>query len=313
MPTELLLPALHGSIPALPTPFLPGDPASLDRAALARLAERAERGGSSAVVVAGSTGEGPALHPEAHAEAIRTAAAALRGRLPVIAGVGAPNTEGAAALAATAERCGAAALLVSAPAYVRQTQDELRAHVRAVAATSGLPVVLYDVPSRAGVAFANETIARLREDGVIQGLKDATADLARPARLRRVCGDDFPQLSGDDATALAHQAMGGAGCISVTANVVPSLCAALHAAWDARDWASAQQLRDLLAPLHDALFAETNPIPAKGALALLGLCDPTPRLPLMRAARGTMSRLAEILPHLAAEDERPPTRRRRAA
>jgi 4-hydroxy-tetrahydrodipicolinate synthase len=313
MPTDLALSALRGSIPALPTPFLPGDPASLDRVALARLAERAERGGSCAVVVAGSTGEGPALHPEEHAEVVRVAASALRGRLPVIAGVGAPNTEGAAALAATAERCGAAALLVSAPPYVRPTQEGLRAHVRAVAASAGLPVVLYDVPSRAGVAFADETVARLRDDGVIQGLKDATADLARPARLRRLCGDDFPQLSGDDATTLAYRAMGGAGSISVTANVVPTLCTALHAAWDARDWASAGHLRDLLAPLHDALFAETNPIPVKAALGLLGLCDPTPRLPLMRAAHATMSRLAEILPHLAAEDERPPTRRRRAA
>jgi 4-hydroxy-tetrahydrodipicolinate synthase len=302
MMTNFIPSMLRGSIPALPTPFLAGDPASLDRTALARLAERAERGGSSAVVVAGSTGEGPALQPEEHAEAMRVVADALRGRIPVIAGVGAPSTEAASALAATAERCGAAALLVSAPPYVRPTQEGLRAHVRAVAATSGLPIVLYDVPSRAAAAFTDETIARLRADGVIHALKDATADLARPVRLRRLCGDDFPQLSGDDATTLAHRAMGGTGCISVTANVVPTLCASLHAAWDAQRPSSALHLGRLLAPLHDALFAETNPIPLKAALGLLELCDPTPRLPLTRAAMETVKRLKEIVPHLLVED-----------
>lgn len=305
--------ALHGSIPALPTPFLAGDPAALDRTALARLADRAARGGSSAVVVAGSTGEGPALRPEEHAEAIRLVVGALRGRLPVIAGIGAANTEAAAALAAQAERCGAAALLVSPPPYVRPTQAGLRAHVRAVAAASGLPVVAYDVPSRAGVAFADETIARLRDDGVVQALKDATADLSRPVRLRRLCGADFPQLSGDDATALAHRAMGGAGCISVTANLVPALCAGLHAAWDAGDRVEAARLRDLLAPLHDVLFLESNPIPLKGGLRLLDLCDATPRLPLTRASADTLRRLAAILAPLAGEEDRLLAGGRRAA
>ncbi|MBW6400620.1 4-hydroxy-tetrahydrodipicolinate synthase [Roseomonas sp. HJA6] len=303
----------EGSIPALVTPFLRGDPASLDRPALARLALRAAERGSSAVVVCGSTGEGPALSAEEHAEAVAIAVRTLSGRVPVIAGVGAPSTETAVSLAVGAERCGAAALLVSAPPYVRPSQEGLRAHLRAVAAASGLPIVLYDVPARAAVAFSDETIGRLRSEGVIRAIKDASGDLARPARLRQLCGDDFAQLSGDDATALAHRAMGGVGCISVTANLVPALCAAMHAAWDAGDTLRARHVADRLAPLHALLFTETNPVPVKAALGLLGLCDPTPRLPLIPALRETRQRLTDLLPALAAEDELLLPRARRVA
>ncbi len=303
--------SVAGSIPALVTPFLRGDPASLDRAALARLLLRAADRGASAVVVCGSTGEAPALRTEEHAEAIACAVGTLRGRIPVIAGVGAPSTEAAIGLAIGAERCGATALLVSAPPYVRPTQEGLRAHIRAIAAATGLPIVLYDVPSRAAVAFADETVGRLRAEGAICAIKDATGDLGRPARLRQLCGDDFGQFSGDDATALAHRAMGGVGCISVTANLVPALCAAMHAAWDAGDPTRACRLAERLAPLNALLFVETNPIPVKAALGLLGLCEPTPRLPLTPAVRDTRQRLTDILPALVAEDElmRPWSRR----
>ncbi|MCO6419699.1 4-hydroxy-tetrahydrodipicolinate synthase [Siccirubricoccus sp. KC 17139] len=302
MPCPAFLAKLSGSLPALPTPFLRGDPAALDGPALERLAARALAHGAAGLVVCGSTGEAPALHREEHAEAIRIVAAVARGRAPVIAGIGAPNTEAAVALAVAAERCGASGLLVSAPPYVKPTQEGLRCHVRAVAAATGLPVVLYDVPSRAGVGFADETIARLCAEGMVQALKDATGDLARPARLRRLCGADFPQLSGDDPTQLAHRAMGGVGCISVTAALVPGLCTAQHAAWDVGDLAHATRLRDRLAPLHEALFAETNPIPLKAALGLLGLADPTPRLPLTRATKETLQALSRLLPGLTAEE-----------
>jgi 4-hydroxy-tetrahydrodipicolinate synthase len=291
-------PALHGAIPALITPFR-ADDAALDTAALSRLAERAAARGATAVVVCGSTGEGPALRRQEHARAVRAAVEAVATRIPVVAGVGAPCTEAAVALAVAAERCGAASLLVSAPPYVKPGQEGLRAHVRAVAASTGLPVVLYDVPSRAGVAFADETVARLRDDGAVHAVKDATADLARPARLRRLCGADLPQLSGDDATAAAHLAMGGAGCVSVTANVVPALCAALQAAWAARDLDRFAELRDALAPLSDVLFAETNPVPVKAALARLGLCGDALRLPLTRATEATRVRLAGTMGDLA--------------
>jgi 4-hydroxy-tetrahydrodipicolinate synthase len=293
---------LHGSIPALVTPFCASD-TRLDETVLARLAERAVARGAAGVAVCGSTGEAPALSTQEHARAVRAVSEAVGSRVPVIAGVGAPCTEAAVALASAAELCGAAALLVSAPPYVRPGQEGLRAHVRAVAAAAGLPIVLYDVPSRAGVAFTDETIARLRDGGVIHALKDASGDLARPPRLAQLCGADFPQLSGDDATALAHLAMGGVGCISVTANVVPALCASLQQAWTARGLARAAELCIRLAPLDAALFCETNPIPVKAALGLLRLCDPTPRLPLTSASDATRVRLARVLAELTLHEE----------
>ena len=297
-------PALRGAIPALATPFRADDPAALDTAALARLAVRAMAGGAAAAVVCGSTGEAAAMAPEEQACAVQAVVEAVGHRLPVIAGVGGSCTEAAVALARGAALCGASALLVSAPPYVKPGQEGLRAHVRAVAAAAGLPIVLYDVPSRAGVAFADETIAVLRDAGAIHAVKDATADLARPVRLRRLCGVDLPQFSGDDATAAAHLAMGGAGCVSVTANVAPALCAALQASWAAGDLDRFAEIRDLLAPLHEALFAETNPVPVKAALELLGLCDAAPRLPLTRATEATRARLARILGRVAPlEDE----------
>jgi 4-hydroxy-tetrahydrodipicolinate synthase len=171
----------------------------------------------------------------------------------------------------------------------------MQAHVRAIAASAGLPVVLYDVPSRAGVAISNETVARLFEDHHIQAFKDATGDLSRPPCLRALCGCDLPQLSGDDTTAVAHLAMGGVGCVSVTANVFPALCAALQNAWAAGDLDRLAELRDALAPLNAALFTETNPVPIKAALALLKLCESAVRLPLTRATEATSVQIARAM------------------
>ncbi|TPG41864.1 4-hydroxy-tetrahydrodipicolinate synthase [Roseomonas nepalensis] len=265
-------PALGGVLTALVTPFLAGDPGELDLLALSRLTRRAVDRGVSGLIVCGSTGEASALSPTEHARAIVCVAEASGGR-PVVAGIGAPCTEVAVALAVAAEHLGATALLVSAPPYVKPGQAGLRAHVRAIAAAAGLPIVLYDVPSRAGVSFTDETIARLFEEGHIQALKDASGNLSRPPRLARLCGAELIQLSGDDATALAHLAMGGQGCVSVTANVAPALCSTLQVAFVTRDLSFAATLRDLLAPLDAALFGETNPIPVKAALGLLGLCS----------------------------------------
>lgn len=295
--------SLRGLVPALVTPFVVDDPSRIDERALARLVQRAHRRGAAGVVVCGSTGEAPALSAAEHARAIACAVEAAQGGLPVIAGVGAPCTEAAVALSIAAERCGATMLLVSAPPYSKPGQAGLRAHVRAVASATGLAVMLYDVPSRAGVAFADDTIARLRDDGAIHAIKDASSDLARPPRLARLCGADLPQFSGDDATALAHLAMGGVGCVSVTANVVPALCVALQHAFAEQDMALAATLREALAPLDAALFAETNPVPVKAALGLLKLCDPTPRLPLTRATDSTLVRLARVLGDLTPVEE----------
>jgi 4-hydroxy-tetrahydrodipicolinate synthase len=163
--------------------------------------------------------------------------------------------------------------------------------------------VLYDVPSRSGVAITDDTVARLHDAELIVGLKDATADVSRPTRLRARCGDTFLQWSGDDATAPAYRAMGGTGCISVTANVAPALCALLHRSWDSGDLVRFAALRDLLDPLNAVLFKESNPIPVKAALAGLGLCTDEVRLPLTRATLATQERLMALMPPVMLAEE----------
>lgn len=292
---------LGGSLVALTTPFRAGQ---LDETALAQMCDRQARSGSATLVVCGSTGEAPALASAEQARVVSVAVEAAAGRVPVVAGCGAPATEAAVSLALGAARSGASAVLCAPPPYVRPTQDGIYAHVRAVAHAADLPVMLYDVPGRVGAAVADGTVARLFEGGLIAAIKDAAGDLSRPVRLRALCGGDLVQLSGDDATAAAHRAMGGHGCVSVTANIVPALCAQLHAAWDRGDLAVLARLRDLLAPLHEALFLESSPIPLKAALAMLDLCSGELRLPLTRATPATCNRLADLLPGMMqVEDE----------
>jgi 4-hydroxy-tetrahydrodipicolinate synthase len=289
-----------GSLTALATPFRH---TRVDWEALSRLCERQVSRGTAALIVCGSTGEAAALTQPEYARAVHTVVAAAAGRVPVIAGCTALSTSAAIALGMEAVTAGADALLCAVPPYVKPSQEGIFAHVRAIAHATDLPIVLYDVPSRSGVAIADETVARLHEAQYILGLKDATADLSRPARLRARCGDRFMQWSGDDATAPAYRAMGGIGCISVTANVAPALCALLHSAWDNGDLARFSELRDLLDPLHAALFQESNPVPVKAALAILKLCGNEMRLPLTRATLATEARLAAVLaPIMRAED-----------
>jgi 4-hydroxy-tetrahydrodipicolinate synthase len=295
------LAGLTGSIVALATPFRNG---RIDPVALVRLAERQVAHASAAIVVCGSTGEAAMMTAEEAAIAVRLVVHAVAGRVPVIAGCTASGTEQAVGLAIAAARCGADALLCAAPPYVKPTQDGIVAHIRAVAHATSLPVMLYDVPGRAGVAIADATTATLFGRDLIFALKDATADLARPPRLRALCGPRLLQFSGDDATAAAHRTMGGVGCVSVTANVMPALCAALHRAWDEGDLPGFARLRDQLAPLHDAIFVETNPIPVKAALAQLGLCDAELRLPLTRAVPATEARLRALLAELDSAEQR---------
>ena len=292
---------VRGSVTALVTPFHDGQ---VDGAALAAMCERQIRRGTTALIVCGSTGEAPALSPAEHARVVGAAVEAASNRVPVIAGCGAPATEAAAGLAALAARNGAGAVLCAPPPYSRPTQDGIVAHVRAVAHAADLPVVLYDVPARVGTAIADETVARLYDSGLAVAVKDAAGDLSRPARLRALCGEGLIQFTGDDATAAAHRAMGGHGCMSVSANLAPALCAGMQAAWDQADLAEFARLRDLLAPLHQALFRESNPIPIKAALCMAGLCDGVLRLPLTRATSATLDVLGVLLPELIrAEDE----------
>jgi len=292
---------LGGSLVAIVTPFRGTE---LDTSALATLCRRQTEAGTAALVVCGSTGEASCLNAAEYQLAVRVAVEAAAGRAPVIAGCTATATSAAILLANAARDAGAQALLLAAPPYNKPTQQGVFAHVSAVSHAACLPIMLYDVPSRVGIGIADETIGRLFENELIFALKDATADLSRPPRLRARCGDGLLQFTGEDATAAAYRAMGGVGCVSVTANVVPALCAALHAAWDRRDIAAFAAIRDLLDPLHRALFAESNPIGVKAAMELLELCSGAVRLPLTRATPETREALARVLPALMPAEHR---------
>jgi 4-hydroxy-tetrahydrodipicolinate synthase len=292
--------AQSGSMTALATPFRDGQ---VDTAAFTRLCERQIARGTSALVVCGSTGEAASLSSAEQALVIRIAVATAGGQVPVIAGCSGASTDAASAIARLAASCGAAALLCAPTPYVKPSQDGIIAHMRLLGHISDLPLIVYDVPGRVGVAIKDETVATLFEQGLAIGLKDATADLARPPRLRALCGPGLIQLSGDDATAATYRAAGGHGCISVTANLVPSLCASLHLAWDSDDLATFARIRDQLAPLHDALFTESNPVPLKAALAMLNLASAEVRLPLLRATEPTKDRLSNILAQIMSREE----------
>jgi 4-hydroxy-tetrahydrodipicolinate synthase len=289
-----------GSLTALATPFSDGQ---VDQDALSRLCERQIERGTAALISCGSTGEAAVLSASEYAIIVRVTVEAAAGRVPVIAGCSAQSTSATIALAIEAASAGADALLCAPPAYVKPTQEGIAAHIRAVGHATSLPIIIYDVPGRTGVAITDDTVARLFLQELIVGIKDATADLSRPPRLRARCGDRLIQWSGDDATVAAHRAMGGFGCISVTANVAPALCALMHRAWDKGDLRSFASLRDLLDPLHAALFAESNPIPLKTALEAIGLCSSEVRLPLTRATPGTQERLLKLLPQIMLAEE----------
>jgi 4-hydroxy-tetrahydrodipicolinate synthase len=295
-----LITCMGGSLTALTTPFRD---TVVDWKALSRLCERQIDRGTAALIVCGSTGEAATLTFPEYARAVNVVVEAADGRVPVIAGCTALASTAAVALGIEAASAGADALLCAVPPYVKPTQEGIFAHVRAIAHATDLPVVLYDVPARSGTGITDDTVARLHDAQLIIGLKDATADLSRPTRLRARCGEGFMQWSGDDATAPGHRAMGGIGCISVTANVTPALCALLHHAWDGGDLRMFATLRDLLDPLHAVLFMESNPIPVKAALASLGLCTDEMRLPLTRATLATQERLLAVMPSVMLAEE----------
>ena len=289
-----------GSLTALANPFFEQ---RVDSNTLARMAERQIDRGTAGLIVCGSTGEASSLTQSEYARAVQTVVEAANGRVPVIAGCTAQSSTVAVALGNEAATAGADALLCAVPPYVKPTQGGIFAHIRAIAQTTDVPVVVYDVPSRSGVGIHDDTVVRLRDADLIVGIKDATADVSRPVRLRRRCGEGFMQWSGDDATAPAHRAMGGIGCISVTANVTPALCALLHQAWNDPDMIRFGVLRDMLDPLHAALFVESNPIPVKAALAQLGLCSDRVRPPLTRASVATQQKLLSVMiPIMQAEE-----------
>ena len=273
-----------GSITALITPFTDG---AIDDAAFQRFVEWQIGQGSNGLVPSGSTGESATLSHDEHERVIRLCVEATAGRVPVIAGTGSNSTAEALSLTKAAEACGADAALIVMPYYNKPSQEGLYQHYKTIHDSTGIPIIIYNIPGRSVVDMTVETMARLAKLPRIAGVKDATADLTRPTRTRHLIGPDFCQLSGEDPTIAAFLAQGGHGCISVTANVAPALCAALQAAWHAGDLTEMARVRDLLTPLNSALFVEVNPVPVKFAASLLGFCDPSVRLPLIEASVDT--------------------------
>ncbi|MGX1099650.1 4-hydroxy-tetrahydrodipicolinate synthase [Amorphus sp. MBR-141] len=286
---------LQGSIVALITPVRDG---AVDEKAFQDLVEWQIAEGTHGLVPVGTTGESPTLSHAEHKRVVGLCIEAAAGRVPVIAGAGSNNTAEAIELARYAEKAGADALLVVTPYYNKPNQAGLYAHFKAVDAAVGIPIVIYNIPGRSVIDMAPETMARLYNDcRNIVGVKDATANMTKASLQRALCGPDFIQLSGEDATALGFNAHGGTGCISVTANVAPKLCAQFQSACLAGDYAEALRLQDQLMPLHQALFLEPNPTGTKYALSVLGRCANELRLPLVPVEAQTAAAIEAAMKH----------------
>lgn len=280
----------HGSIPALITPFKNGQ---FDAPAYQKLIEWQIASGSSALVPCGTTGESPTLSHDEWRAVVKTCVETARGRVPVIAGAGSNNTTEAIKKTQEARELGANAVLSVVPYYNKPTQEGLYQHFKAINDASELPIILYNVPGRTVASLTVETMARLSQLPRIIGNKDATANLERPTQERLACGEKFCLLSGEDGSALAYLAMGGHGCISVTANIAPRESAELQAAWARGDMVAAARIRDQLSELNSLLFCETNPGPVKYLASVLGLCQLEYRLPMVAPSAENQKRLRE--------------------
>lgn len=286
---------LRGSITALITPFLDG---ALDEKAFAALVDWQIKEGTHGLVPVGTTGESPSVSHEEHRRVIELCIEVAGGRVPVVAGAGSNATAEAVELTRFAEKAGADAVLSVVPYYNKPTQEGMFQHFSAVAGATSLPIILYSVPGRTVVDLTIDTIARLREahDNII-GVKDATASMERASLQRARLGADFILLSGEDMTALGFNAHGGHGCISVTSNVAPRLCAQLQEASLAGDYAAALAYQDQLVPLHKALFLENNPAGVKYAASRLGLARNEFRLPVVPVTPANASAIDAALRH----------------
>ncbi len=283
-----------GSFTALVTPFKNG---SLDEKTFRELVDWQIAEGTSGLVPVGTTGESPTLDHDEHGHVVEWCIDQAKGRVPVVAGAGSNSTAEAIELARHAEQAGANAVLVVTPYYNKPTQEGLYQHFKAVNDAIGIPIIIYNIPPRSVIDMSVDTMARLFELKNIAGVKDATASMVRVSQQRAAMGPGFNQLSGEDATALGFMAHGGHGCISVTANVAPRLCAKFQSACLEGDFAAALGLQDKLMPLHNALFIETNPAPAKYALSLLGKCAETVRLPMVPVGEKTRTAVRDAMVH----------------
>lgn len=281
-------PLFQGSITALITPFKDG---KVDDKAFQKLVEWQIDQGTHGLVPCGTTGESPTLSHDEHKHVVELCIEAAAGRVPVIAGTGSNSTEEAIELTLHAKDAGADAALVVTPYYNKPTQEGLYLHFKAINDAADIPVVIYNIPGRSVIDMTVETMARLSKLKNMVGVKDATASMARVSQQRAALGKDFIQLSGEDAAVLGLLGMGGHGCISVTANVAPKLCAEMHTAWQRGNHERARDIQDRLMPLHDALFAETSPAPIKHAAQLLGWGDGSVRLPLVPCSQPVRERV----------------------
>lgn len=285
---------LEGSITALVTPMRDG---TVDETAFRAFVDWQITEGSHGLVPVGTTGESPTLSHDEHKRVVEICIEVANGRVPVIAGAGSNNTTEAIDLARHAEEAGADAVLVVTPYYNKPNQEGLYQHFKAINDAIGIPIVIYNIPPRSVIDMSVETMARLFELKNIVGVKDATGKIERVSQQRLAMGPDFVQLSGEDATALAFNAHGGRGCISVTANVAPKLCSEFQEAMLAGDYAKALGYQDRLMPLHQALFIEPNPTGVKYALSVLGKMEAAVRLPLVGITEPTQAAIRKAMVH----------------
>ena len=285
---------IQGSLTALVTPFRDG---AVDFEALNGLVEWQIKQGSHGLVPVGTTGESPTLTHAEHEAVVEAVVKAVAGRIPVIAGAGSNNTAEGIDLIRHAARVGADAALVVTPYYNKPTQAGLIAHYTAMHDAADLPIIIYNIPARSVVDMSPATMGELAKLPRIIGVKDATGDVTRVSHQRATCGTDFVQLSGEDASALGFNAQGGVGCISVTANVAPRLCADFQSAMLAGDYAAALKMQDRLMPLHTAIFLEPGLAGAKYGLSLLGKCSDAVRLPLVGLTDPTKDAIRAAMVH----------------
>jgi 4-hydroxy-tetrahydrodipicolinate synthase len=286
--------SFRGSFTALVTPFKNG---SVDEDAFRSLIDWQIAEGTNGLVPVGTTGESPTLSHDEHKRVVEWCVDQAKNRVPVIAGAGSNSTAEAIGLAQHAEGAGASAVLVVTPYYNKPTQEGLYRHFKAINDAIGIPIIIYNIPARSVIDMSVDTMRRLYELKNIAGVKDATTSMVRVSQQRAVLGPDFNQLSGEDGTALGFMAHGGHGCISVTSNVAPRLCAEFQGACLKGDYAAALRLQDKLMPLHVNLFIETNPSPAKYALSVLGKCAETVRLPLVPLAESSKQAVRAAMVH----------------
>jgi 4-hydroxy-tetrahydrodipicolinate synthase len=282
---------LKGSIVALITPF---KDENLSEGEYIKLINYHLENGTNGVVPGGTTGESPTLSHNEHKKIIEIAVKECKGKIPVVAGTGSNSTDEAIELSKFAEKAGSNALLVVTPYYNKPTQEGLYQHYKKINDNVGIPIIIYNIPSRSVINMEVDTMAKLYELKNIKGVKDATGDLNRVDQQLKAMGKEFIQLTGNDDNALEFNKRGGVGAIGVTANVAAKLASDFQKAC-VNDQKKAVELDKLLQPLHNSLFIESNPSPVKYAASLLGMCEPTVRLPLVEIREETKKKVSEAL------------------